>query len=67
MFTFVATSNVLGVLQIDDNDFMLSDRHYVTVSNPSKNTDLINRVSQMKNSTYVVPGDSTVTIKVPSK
>lgn len=65
MFTFVATSNVLGVLQIDDNDFMLSDRHYVTVSNPSKTTDLINRVSQMKNSTYVVPGDSTVTIKVP--
>lgn len=65
MFTFVAVSNVLGVLQIDDNDFMQTDRHYVTVSNPSRNTDLINRVDQMDESRYVLPGDSTVTLVVP--
>ncbi len=65
MFTFLAVSNVLGLLEVRPVDFRYTNGHYLTVSNAKKSEGLINVVSELKNARYVVPGDTRISVTLP--
>ncbi|MBR0374668.1 MAG: ABC transporter ATP-binding protein/permease [Mogibacterium sp.] len=65
MFMFFAVSNVLGILDIKEKDFLTTNDHYVTVSNPSKSEQTINEVAALDESTYAIPGSSLIQMTVP--
>ena len=41
IFTFIAISNVLGVLDIKEKDFLTTNANYITVNNTKKNQTLV--------------------------
>lgn len=65
MFAFLAVSNVLGLLEVKPVDFRNTNGHYISISNAKKTEDLMNVVSELKNTKYVVPGDTRITITMP--
>lgn len=65
MFAFLAVSNVLGLLEVKPVDFRNTNGHYISVSNAKKTEDLMNVVAELKNTKYVIPGDTRITITMP--
>lgn len=65
MFSFYAISNSMGVIDIEDSDFMTSHKNYVTVTNPSHDVDLLKQLDKMEGVEYALPGNSLVKLQVP--
>lgn len=65
MFTFLAVSNVLGILEVKPEDYRTTNGNYVTVSNPDKTRALMNAVSDLGSVDYVLPGDTKKGITMP--
>ena len=65
MFTFLAVSNVLGILEVKPTDYRTTSGNYVTISNPEKNKGLLDVVNGLESVEYVVPGDSKKGITLP--
>ncbi len=65
MFIIFAISNVLGVLTLDESQFVKINRDYLRVENKNISVDKFNSYEKDKNNNYVLPGDSIV--KLPIK
>ena len=65
MFAFLAISNVLGLLEVKPVDYRTTNGNYVTVSNTSKTSDLIELVESLETVSYVIPGDTRMSITLP--
>lgn len=65
MFAFLAISNVLGLLDVKPVDYRTTNGNYVTVSNTAKTDELINLVGGLETVSYVIPGDTKISITLP--
>ena len=65
IFITYAGSNIFGVLSIDDNEFVTTDKSYLTVV--SKNTD-VDRYEELEKTDgveYVIPGSGNIRLSMP--
>lgn len=67
MFAFLAVSNVMGIFDIKEKDFLTTNEHYITVSNPKKAQALIDEIEAMEGVRYAIPGTSLIKMTVPFK
>ena len=58
MFSFLAVSNIAGLLTVKTEDFISTNEHYLTAPNSSKNEEIISKVSNVEGVKYVIPGNS---------
>ncbi len=65
MFAFLAASNVCGIFKIEEKDFLTTNAHYITVSNPSHESALLEEVAALEGVEYVLPGDSKIRLSMP--
>ena len=65
MFTMLAVSNVLGIMDVQPEDYRKTNGNYITVTNADKSEALINVVSGLETVSYVMPGDSKKSITLP--
>ena len=65
MFTFLAVSNVLGILDVKPVDYRTTSGNYITVSNPSRSGKLMNVVDSLDSVTYVLPGETRKSVTLP--
>ena len=65
MFTFLAVSNVLGIFDVQPEDFRTTNGQYITVTNPDKNDGLMNIINDLDSVGYVIPGDTKKSITMP--
>ena len=65
MFSFLAVSNVLGLLDVKPADYRTTHGNYVTISNTNKTEDMLKIVESLESVTFVVPGDSRVAVTLP--
>ena len=65
MFTMLAVSNVLGIMDVQPDDYRKTNGNYITVTNADKSEELINVVEGLESVSYVVPGDSKKSITLP--
>ncbi|MBQ6388586.1 MAG: ABC transporter ATP-binding protein/permease [Mogibacterium sp.] len=65
MFTFLAVSNVLGIFDVQPEDFRTTNGNYITVTNPNKTDDLMKIVEGLDSVSYVMPGDSKKAVTLP--
>ena len=65
MFTMLAVSNVLGIMDVQPQDYRKTNGNYITVTNAEKNEDLMNVVGGLETVSYVMPGDTKKTITLP--
>lgn len=65
MFITYAVSNIFGVLDITDDEFVTADKSYLTIV--SKNVDVKTYLKYEKNENfdYILPGDSKVIMTLP--
>ena len=65
MFTMLAVSNVLGIMDVQPDDYRKTNGNYITVTNADKSDELINVVEGLESVSYVIPGDSKKSITLP--
>lgn len=65
MFTLLAVSNVLGIMDVQPSDYRSTNGNYITVTNANKNDALMNVVAGLESVSYVIPGDSKKSITMP--
>lgn len=65
MFTFLAISNILGIFDVKESDFLTTNQNYITVANPARSTDFIDKIKKMKNCEYAIPGNSQAAFNFP--
>lgn len=64
-FSFLATSSIMGILNIEAKDFLTTNDHYVTVSNPRKSPDMADTISKFEGVKYAIPGNTQIQLTVP--
>ena len=65
MFTMLAVSNVMGIMDVKPTDYRQTNGNYITVENPSKNDELMKVVASLDSVSYVLPGDSKKALTMP--
>ena len=65
MFTLLAVSNVLGIMDVQPQDYRKTNGNYITVTNADKTDALMNVVDGLETVSYVIPGDSRKSITFP--
>ncbi len=65
MFTMLAVSNVLGIMDVQPDDYRKTNGNYITVTNADKSEELISVVEGLESVSYVIPGDSKKSISLP--
>lgn len=65
MFTMLAVSNVLGIMDVQPEDYRKTNGNYITVTNADKNENLMDVVGSLESVSYVMPGDSKKSITFP--
>ena len=65
MFTLLAVSNVLGIMDVQPEDYRQTNGSYITVTNADRNDKLMNVVAGLDSVSYVMPGDSKKSIALP--
>lgn len=65
IFTFTALSNIFGVLNIKEKDFLTTNRHYVTVANSNKDTGLTDTLKSKAGVKYALPSDTQIALDLP--
>ena len=65
MFAFLAVSNLIGIVDVQPEDYLTTNANYVTVSNPSKTDELMDLVDSLDEALYVIPGDTKKSVKLP--
>lgn len=67
MFITFAVSNIFGVLDITDDEFVKADKSYLSIV--SKNTDIKTYLQYEKNPDfdYIMPGDSEISLTMPCR
>lgn len=64
MFIFYALSNIFGILNIEDSQFVEYNKNYYTVTSSKGNVDLYYKLSSMESVDYVLPGDSIINFSI---
>ena len=65
MFTMLAVSNVLGIMDVQPSDYRQTNGNYISISNTEKNDELMNVVAGLESVSYVMPGDTKKSITLP--
>ena len=65
MFTMLAISNVMGVIDVQPEDYRKTNGNYITISNTDKNDKLMKVVESLDSVSYVMPGDTKKSITLP--
>jgi len=65
MFSFLAVSNVLGLLDVKPVDYRTTNGNYVTIANTEKSEKMIDVVDSLESVSFVIPGETTVGITLP--
>ena len=65
MFTMLAVSNVLGIMDVQPDDYRKTNGNYITVTNADKSDELISVVEGLESVSYVIPGDTKKSITLP--
>lgn len=65
MFSFLAVSNVMGILDVKPVDYRTTCGNYITISNPAKTRDLMDVVDGLETVAYVLPGDTKKSVTFP--
>lgn len=65
MFCFLAVSNILGVLSVEESEFLTTNDHYVSVNNTNHSAEMIDKVAGFEESRYALPGSSIVSVDLP--
>lgn len=65
MFTMLAVSNVLGIMDVQPDDYRRTNGNYITVTNADKNDKLMDVVAGLDSVSYVMPGDTKKSITLP--
>ena len=67
MFIFYALSNIFGILDIKDSQFVECNKNYYVIESSKKNVDLYNKLNAMESVEYVIPGSSIVNFSFVSE
>lgn len=65
VFTFTALSNIFGVLNIQEKDYLTTNKHYITVANAKKDTTLTNTLSTKEGVAFALPSDTQIMLGMP--
>ncbi len=65
IFTFVAISNVFGVLDIKEKDFLTTNANYITVNNSQKDTALVDTLRNTDGTKAAFFGNTQATLGMP--
>ncbi len=65
MFTFLAVSSIMGITDIEESDYLTTNEHYISVSNPKHSTKLMSKVADVDGAEYVMAGPSKYSISIP--
>ncbi|MBR3785771.1 MAG: ABC transporter ATP-binding protein/permease [Firmicutes bacterium] len=65
MFTMYAISNVAGITNITDEEFVTVNKQYLTVETGAVKADTYEKYRKMDGIDYVMPGDSRVSFIMP--
>ena len=65
MFTFIAVSNIFGILDIQEKDFLTTNSHYITVANAKHDESMLKKIRKMDGVDYVVPGNTRIVVYLP--
>lgn len=63
MFVVYSITNISGVSQINEKDFIQVDRNYLKVEMPKVSVDDFLKYESLENVDYIIPGDSTIAFK----
>lgn len=66
MFIFYALSNIFGILDIKDSQFVEYNKNYYSISSSKKNVELYEKLKNMESVEYVIPGNSTINFNIVS-
>lgn len=64
-FTFIAASNIFGILDIQEKDYLTTNSHYITVANPKHDESMLKKLRKTEGVDYVVPGNTRIVINLP--
>ncbi len=64
-FAFYATSHIAGVMNVQRDDFLKTDEHYLAVANPGRSMKLVKKLKKLEGVHYVIPGDSRISFNLP--
>ncbi|MBR2620567.1 MAG: ABC transporter ATP-binding protein, partial [Firmicutes bacterium] len=65
MFITYSVCNIFGVMDITDDEFVGTDKSYITVVSKKVDVDKYLEYEANKNYNYVMPGDSMVSLQMP--
>ncbi|MDD5824164.1 MAG: ABC transporter ATP-binding protein/permease [Firmicutes bacterium] len=65
MFAFMAVSNIMGIMEVKESDFLTTNEHYITVTNTKHDVNLISQVAELEGIRYVLVGPSKYSFKIP--
>lgn len=64
-FTFTAVSNIFGIFNVQEKDFLTTNSHYITVSNPKHDESMLKEIRKLNGVDYVMPGDTKISVSLP--
>lgn len=64
-FTFTAVSNIFGIFNVQEKDFLTTNSHYITVANPKHDESMLKKIRKMNGVSYVTPGDTRICVTLP--
>ena len=65
MFTFLAVSNVMGLIDVKPVDYRTTNGNYITIPNTEKTTALLDSVDALDETAFVLPGDTRKIVTLP--
>lgn len=65
MFITYSISNVFGVLNITDDEFVGADKSYISIISKNVKVENYLRYEADENFRYIMPGDSSITLNMP--
>ena len=64
MFIVYSVTNVAGIRDVRETDYLKEDKHYVQVSETRVSVEEFNKFEEMDNIDYILPGDGKVSFKL---
>lgn len=65
MFLFMAVSNIAGINNIEEKDFLTTQTDCITVTNASRTPEEFAKIENLSGVDYALPGNSVVALNMP--
>ncbi len=65
VFITYASSNIFGELNVTDDEFIQTDKSYISVISKDTDIDRYKELEKNENYDYVLPGDGSITLRMP--